>query len=221
VCVFREHDDEVRCLAFLGRLHAGERGDDRVIRIWTGLKTAQPQAARGCRDGTRKPWEALALSPDGKRLACPGGGARCASGEVETGRLSRPPRAGVLRAVAWSPDGRRVAAGGENTPVHLWEIDGNAHRQLEAVRVVASLAFSADGKPWPRRQRSRGDVWLWDVETGEPWLLIPDADDTGAIEAVAFHPTRRLVAAAGVDHLATGGSDGAPSPSGTWTLAAK
>jgi len=52
------------------------------------------------------------------------------------------------------------------------------------------------------------DVWLWKVPTGEPGLLIPDAVDDCSIEALAFQPGGRLLALAGIDWLATSGSDG-------------
>lgn len=214
VCVFRENVEEVRCLAFSsdgGTLACG--GEERILRVWQGLKSAQPQGASIVRSRSSEETVAatLAVSPDGQRLVGPGDAAALRVWEVETGRLLAPLRgAGVLRAVAWSPDGRRVAAGGEGTPLHLWDIDGDRRLQLEGQSgAVASVAFSSDGKLLASAASQRCDVWLWDVETGQPWLLIPDADDSCAIEAIAFHPTRRLIAAAGMDYLATGGSDGA------------
>ncbi len=53
------------------------------------------------------------------------------------------------------------------------------------------------------------DVWLWNAESGEPTLLIPDAIDGCSVEALAFGPRGDILAAGGVDWMATGGSDGA------------
>jgi WD40 repeat protein len=55
------------------------------------------------------------------------------------------------------------------------------------------------------------EVWLWRTADGEPTLLIPDALDGCAVEALAFHPAGKLLAVGGVDWLATGGTDGAIS----------
>ena len=46
---------------------------------------------------------------------------------------------------------------------------------------------------------------------GEPVLLIPDALDGCAVQTLAFHPKLPLVAAGGIDWMATGGSNGAIS----------
>ena len=52
------------------------------------------------------------------------------------------------------------------------------------------------------------DVWLWQVPSGEPVLIIPDAADDCSVEALAFQPGGTLLAVAGIDYLATGGNDG-------------
>jgi WD40 repeat protein len=225
VCVFREHDAEVRCLAFTpdGSILASG-GEDRVIRIWSGLKTVEPQGAsvqpRKWADDAEMQNAALAISPDGKRLASPGGGTTLRIWDVESGQLlsglqerggtGAQTSASGIRAAAWSPNGRYLAAGGEGNLLHLWELQSNKLLKPEGhAGVVTSLAFSPDSKLLASAAGQRGDVWLWDVATGEPWLLIPEAVDACSVEALAFHPARRLLAAAGVDWLATGGSDGA------------
>ena len=43
------------------------------------------------------------------------------------------------------------------------------------------------------RNRSR-----WDPATGEPTLIIPEAIGKGTVEAIAYHPTLPIIAAAGV-----------------------
>ena len=48
-----------------------------------------------------------------------------------------------------------------------------------------------------------------DVEKSMAVLIIPDAADNCLIEGMAFHPQGKLLAAGGIDWLATSGSDGA------------
>src|SRR5205085_6023612 len=74
-----------------------------------------------------------------------------------------------------------------------------------------TLAVARDGATVASASRFGLEVWLWRSADGEPVLLIPDALDGCAIEALAFHPAGKLLAVGGVDYLATGGSDGAVS----------
>jgi WD40 repeat protein len=49
------------------------------------------------------------------------------------------------------------------------------------------------------------------MASSEPILVIPDPLEGCTVQALAFHPTRRVLAVGGIDWLATGGSDGAVS----------
>src|SRR5207302_375354 len=52
------------------------------------------------------------------------------------------------------------------------------------------------------------DVWLWNVDNGEPALLIADAVPGCAVQALAFHPREPLLAVGGSDWFEMTGSDG-------------
>jgi WD40 repeat protein len=225
LCVFREDENEISALAFSpdGK-HLVSGGSDRVIRLWSGVSESTQthgQAPAGTRrlGGGRAalsaaPAQGLALTPDGRRLlSCSGGNAVRVWDTATAQLLMRFEEAQTVQAVAVSPDGRWLADSTDDGRIHLWDLaTGQRRHTLEGQSVPASaLAFSADSALLASASAQAGDVWLWTVATGEPLLLIPDAVDGCSVEAVCFHPRNRWVAAAGVDWLATGGSDGAVS----------
>jgi WD40 repeat protein len=209
VHVFGEHQAEVRTLAFAPdgqRLASG--GADRVIRLWTGPDTAAESAPPPAEPAGQT------TSPDGRHLIRTGGGTALGAGDPSDGpTLVRLDGAAVLEAVACSPDGRWIAGGAVDAPPRLWDADTGRlrHTLVGPAAPVTALAFAPDSAVLASGSSRGTDVWLWYVGTGEPLLLIPDAVDGCSVEALAFHPHGRLLAAGGVDWLATGGSDGAVS----------
>jgi WD40 repeat protein len=205
--VLREHGAEVRALAFAPdgqRLASG--GADHVIRLWTGSDTAEADVS--------VPAEAAGQTtiPDGKHLIRTGGGTALGAGDpADAPVLVRLDGAALLEAVACSPDGRWIAGSAADGPPRLWEADTGRlrHTLVGPTAPVTALAFSADSALLASGSSRGTDIWLWDVPSGEPVLLIPDALDGCSVEALAFHPKERLLAAGGIDWLATGGSDGA------------
>jgi WD40 repeat protein len=113
--------------------------------------------------------------------------------------------------VTCSPDGRWVGAGGSDTRIRLWRADsGQPFLCMMGQRgPVASLAVSPRGDLLASASASDGTVWLWNLTTGEPTLLILEAADGCTVETLAFHPEGRWLACGGIDWMATGGSDGA------------
>jgi WD40 repeat protein len=219
--VLRGFEGEVRCLAFRGDGEVlASCGSDRVVHLWGQGATAaaaeegdrpgsHAEALRGRPDGSPA---GLALSPDGARLAslAPGKGVKVWEVAKER-KVHELPEPGRLNVLAWGPDGRRLAAGGADATVRLWDAaTGLPHATLEGPALpVTALAFAPAGRLLASASAVGCDVWLWDADRGKPALLVPDAVDGCAIEAIAFQPRGELLAVAGIDWLATGGSDGA------------
>jgi WD40 repeat protein len=202
------HEDEVRCLAFSGDgqlLASG--GNDRVIRLW------DPHEGQLVSDRGRPvlPRTHLVLSPDGGRLASTCGGASLRVWDTATGQaVAFPAAENQVQVLAGSPDGQWLAIGGEDNRVSLWNAAGQLLKVLEGqAGRVAALAFSPDSRVLASASAADGTVWLWDVTTGEPILVIPLATDACTVETLVFHPQQRILVAGGLDWLATGGSDGA------------
>jgi WD40 repeat protein len=211
--------DGVRCLAFSPdgqRLAWG--GTERVIHLWDARQgtneddTVDPLTSR----------TGLGVSPDGRRLASLGAGTPLRVWDTATAQPAVELEGGpVLRAFAASPDGRWLAGsvaqeGGHELPpdarntLRLWDAaTGRRRATLEGQQApVTALAFAPDARLLASAGFQSSDVWLWQVPAGEAVLLIPGATDGCTVEALAFHHGGRLLAAGGIDYLATGGTDG-------------
>jgi WD40 repeat protein len=150
---------------------------------------------------------AVALSPDGKRLATGDARGALRLWDVATREEVRKWRfrdATSMRAVAFSPDGKLLACARGNgqgnlpgeAPVHLLDVEtGKEVRAFSGHReCVHALAFSPDGKTLAS---SGGDIFhkdllsvrLWDVATGEQvWV---EKEHAGMI---AFSPDGKTLA---------------------------
>ncbi len=143
--VLRGHRLYVSGLTFLpGRHELVTFGCDKTVRIWD-LETDRQVALM---PGPTGHCHGLALSADGKTLACIGGGRvhlydlerRVALDTIE-------PKARTLCGVAFSPDMRTLALGSEDKVVVIWDLPGKKER----VRLrghgyaVGPMAFLPDG----------------------------------------------------------------------------
>jgi WD40 repeat protein len=206
--VLQEHKDEIRCLAFSPdgqRLASG--GADRAIHWWN------PRQGR-LLSGRGRPAlvpSNLAVAGNGTRLASTCGGVDLRVWDIPSGQpAGQPEGPHPLQTLAGSPDGRWLAAG-EGNRILLWNaVTGQVQATLEGqAGQVAALAFAPDSTTLASASDSDGTVWLWNILTREPVLVIPMAADACTVETLAFHPQGDLLAAGGIDWLATGGSDGA------------
>jgi WD40 repeat protein len=220
LAVIREAAGEVRSLAFTPNDGRGNLAPllafgsaDRVIHLWdsrqgVGSGGADPLLSR----------TSVAVDPAGKRLFSLGGGTDLRAWDIATGEpalaLEEEP---LLRASALSPDGRWLAASrpeaeGSEDRATLALFDARTGKKVAGcdgqAAPITALAFRGDGRLLASGGVRSSDVWLWDVPSGEPVLLLDEAVEDCSVEAVAFHPDGRLVAVAGIDWLATSGQDG-------------
>lgn len=206
--VLNEGGEETRCLAFRpdGKLLASG-GAEQVIHLWD-LERGELVSGR---NGLTRHSVAVAPSKEGMRVASCCGGTALHIWDASTGRALVTGDPAGITAVAASPDGRWVAAGGADTHIHLAEAaTGEVYLCLKGQRgAVSELTFSPNSQLLASGSSSDGTVWIWNVQKGEPALLVVEAADGCTVEALAFHPQKPILACGGIDWMATGGSDGA------------
>lgn len=161
---------------------------------------------------------ALAVSPDGKRLATGSteGTVKLwdADGLKPVATLSGA-HPGAVRSIQFSPDGKVLASAGTDKVAKLWDVSKEKPAVLFKLDghegPVNAVAFSPDGK-WVATgtgvAKKSGSVHVWDAGTGKPAYKLEGAEDV--VTCLVFHPK--------TDHLASGGAD---KKIRVWDLAAK
>jgi WD40 repeat protein len=194
--------NNVRALAFgpdSTWLVTGCDEDDR-LQIWDTL-TAQ---RRKFIKGPGKTLQALAVSPDGARVAAMDLGGTFSLTEVTTGQevaAAGLANGGDTRgALAWSPDGRRLAVISEEKNVGLWDTEaGRLTARLSGhTGRIFSVAFSPDGRRVVSTGRDR-TVRVWDVDSGTCQAVLSGHADE--VFAAVFHPGGTRIASAGRDGM--------------------
>jgi WD40 repeat protein len=121
----------------------------------------------------------VAWSPDGETIAVAGS---IGVWLFNANNLEASPRlleghTGVVNVVTFSPDGRWLASGSQDRTVRIWDMNNETeHRILIGHEsLVTALVFSPDGaKLASGEYGDRGNIHLWDMETGEQLAIIDD-----------------------------------------------
>ena len=207
--VLAGHKDDVSALAFShdGRMLASG-GADRTIRLWDPVQG-------GALGGSGLPAEDhvhLVLTGINNQLVRAGGGSRLRVWDLESGREA-PDFEGTESVHLLTTDsaGRWLATAGPGPVIKVWDAaTRKVQRTLEGpAGGVSALAFTNDSRTLAAASSENATVWLWDIETGTPILVIPIAADGCSVQSLAFHPGGKILAAGGIDWLATSGSEGA------------
>ena len=139
---------------------------------------------------------AIALSPDGTKLATASGDWTVRLWEVNTGKYinSLTGHPSAVNAVAFSRDGKILASAGST--LRLWDADTGEllHADSKDLGSIDLLAFSLDSKIVATGGGWDHTVHLWDVATGA--LRMGLKGHTGKIRDIAFSPdSTRLITA--------------------------
>jgi len=177
--IFEGHEHDITSFVFLhDNIHIVSSSLDGTMRKWdceTGLLVEEPWEGEG---GSIF---ALALSPDGKTIACgrdDGSVQRWnTDGEIEDiwmGNLSD------VLSVSWSPSGGHIASGSEDGTILIRKA-GSGEVDVGPIETEQNQLWSLAYSPSGDRIASGGDktICIWDSNTGE--LLVDPIKDLGRL----------------------------------------
>ena len=144
--VLRFHEGAVNAVAALPDGFFATGGEDGRIAIWKGEGLATGAAPERIIEGHRASVVALALSPDGRRLASASWDETARVTELSGGAVRvLEGHKGPLAGLAFAPDGAIVTTGHDAT-LRRWPADGTSPliRQLDGP--LAGVAVASDGE---------------------------------------------------------------------------
>ncbi|NEO52294.1 MAG: PQQ-binding-like beta-propeller repeat protein [Okeania sp. SIO3B5] len=175
-------------ISFDGEILASSRGKD--IQLWN-LQTGKLLDTLSSHQANVR---SVAVSPDGRTLASGSGDGTVKLWDIPTGEmLVSFLHSGVVTAVAFTADGRTVIGCSADRGMKSWDI--YTGRLLHRMNGTQPIAFGAGGL---RMAASGGPrfIRLWNAEQGQLLrnLSIPNTNNNGGIEAIAFSEDGQTIA---------------------------
>jgi WD40 repeat protein len=176
------------------------------VRLWDAVSGREIGSLNG------KPnWiEALAFSPDGKRLACSGAGNSVKLWDVSERKELATLTGHTLpvMGLAFSADGKTLVSASADKTIKLWSLETNKERltltghadPLSSVALSPNGALLVSGAGAIRFDPGHlGEVKLWDTATGQFLADLKGHND--GVGCVAFSLDGKTVASAGRDRM--------------------
>lgn len=211
VLTYHGHTDAVFSVAWSpDQTRIASASNDGTVQVWdaTSGKTIVTFGSKFVTKGFPLPWNTVAWSPDGKRIAV-GGNGDVLVWDALTARniVTYGYHGGVVHQVAWSPDGKYLAIASDIS-VLVWDVANvkNVYTYAGHNIDVFSVAWSPDGR---RIASASGDgiVEVWDALTGSHVYVYRGHTDYypghytsgSAVNSVAWSPDGKEIASAGSD----------------------
>jgi cytochrome c len=188
--VLRFHSDAVNAVAFLKDGRMVTAGADAKVAIWTRGRQ-QPDRVF---EGHRAPIAALAVSPDGARLASASWDHTIRIWSLDDGAQQvLEGHAQNVNGVAFTPDGRSLVSAGYDRELRIWPLAGGTPSVITLTSPLNAVAVAPDGEV--ATGGADGKLRFLKSENREGGEV---QSGQTPIVALAISPDGTLVAAAGI-----------------------
>ena len=158
---------------------------DKTIKVWNRANGEESLTLRGHENTI----DALAVSPDGRRIAAAFTDKTIKIFDPETGEEigKLQGHTGSFLTLAFSPNGKQLASGSDDGTITLWEAQTGAKQTTLRGHQswINDLAFSPDGNRIVSGSHDR-TIKLWDAQTGAELMTLQG--HKGWVWSVAFSP---------------------------------